>query len=218
MATTDKKKKGSPPGRQERKVAAEKAASREEAASIQEEERPETESARGDDDQEWIDLDGDQDDLSGRVFKAFDGFVPGVIRRATASSVGQALLNEDRVKTLLSENKKIPKEVAGLLLSQADGLRKEVLRAVSGEIRVFLENVDLGGEIAKILTSVSFEVKTEVRFVPNDQAVRSDRRKDSESPEEDSPRALKLRWGSRRRGKPQEGAEGEGEDGDQTDE
>ena len=62
-----------------------------------------------------------------------------------------------------------------MLVSQADSLRRETLRIISKEIRVFLENVDLGGELAKILTSVSFEVKTEIRFVPNDQSVRSQR-------------------------------------------
>ena len=48
----------------------------------------------------------------------------------------------------------------------------KVERIVSREIRIFLENVDFGGEIAKILTSVSFEIKTEIRFIPNDQAVK----------------------------------------------
>ena len=111
-------------------------------------------------------------------------------------------------------------------MSQADGMRREVLRVVSREIRVFLENVDFGGEIAKILTSVSFEVKTEIRFVPNDQSVKAQVKnkittKEEGGPSEDvedeatpgSPgdlgekRQKRRRWGVLRRPEEDEGAE-----------
>ena len=50
----------------------------------------------------------------------------------------------------------------------------EVLRIVGQEVRRFLETVNLSGELQKLLTSLSFEIKTEIRFIPNDAAVKPD--------------------------------------------
>ena len=122
-------------------------------------------------DEEWEDIATDPE-MMRRVLKAVEGIVPGILKRASIKGVGDALLSEDGLRSVLAEQKKLPKEAAGLLFSQADTMRREILRIVSREIRIFLENVDFGGEIAKILTSVSFEIKTEIRFIPNDQAVK----------------------------------------------
>ena len=113
----------------------------------------------------------DDPELASKILKAVDGVVPDGLKRSVLNGVGSVLLNEDSLRATLSE-KNLPKEAVGLLLGQADTMRKEILRIVSGEIRVFLENMDFGGEIAKILTAISFEIKTEIRFVPNDQAVK----------------------------------------------
>ncbi len=123
------------------------------------------------DEEDWEKI-AEDPELASRVLRALDGLIPGVLKRATLQSLGSAILSEDGLRSILSDNKKIPKEVMGLVMSQADTMRREVLRIISREIRIFLENVDFGGEIAKILTSVSFEIKTEIRFIPNDQAVK----------------------------------------------
>jgi hypothetical protein len=39
---------------------------------------------------------------------------------------------------------------------------------VAQELRAFLETVDLSGEVQKILGAMSLEVRTQIRFVPND--------------------------------------------------
>lgn len=119
----------------------------------------------------WEEL-AEDPELMSRLLESLGGVVPGIFKRVAVSGVGNLLLSEDGLRTLLSENKKLPKEAVGLLVSQADVMRREVLRIISKEIRIFLENMDFGGEIAKILTSVSFEIKTEIRFIPNDQAVK----------------------------------------------
>lgn len=65
----------------------------------------------------------------------------------------------------------LPKEAIQYLLGALDGLQESILRIIGNELRKFLERVDIGGELQKILTSTSFEIKTEIRFIPNDQAV-----------------------------------------------
>lgn len=133
--------------------------------------REEDDSELPEEEEEWQELAEDPEAVR-RIFRAIEGL--GILKRATIKGVGDALMSEDGLRAMLSDQqKRLPKEAAGLLFSQADTMRKETLRIVSGEIRTFLENMDFGGEIAKILTSVSFEIKTEIRFIPNDQSVRA---------------------------------------------
>ena len=121
----------------------------------------------------WEERIASDPELASRVLEALGGVVPNIFKRVALSGMGNVLLSEDGLRSILSENKKIPKEAVNLILGQADLMRREVLRIISREIRIFLENMDFGGEIAKILTSVSFEIKTEIRFIPNDQSVKA---------------------------------------------
>ena len=43
-----------------------------------------------------------------------------------------------------------------------------MVRVVAHEIRDFLEATDISTELQKALTSLSFEIRTEIRFIPND--------------------------------------------------
>ena len=53
------------------------------------------------------------------------------------------------------------------MFSQIDETKNDVLRIVASEVRDFLDATDLASEIKAALTSLSFEVRTEVRFIPN---------------------------------------------------
>ena len=79
----------------------------------------------------------------------------------------------ETIRRLVSEFN-LPREVATYLLVQASSSKDEVLRIVGQEVRRFLETVNLSGELQKLLTSLSFEIKTEIRFIPNDAAVKPD--------------------------------------------
>ena len=75
-----------------------------------------------------------------------------------ASAVGKAL-----------QEAKLPREIAGAVLNQLDETKNDVVRIIAREVRDFLDATDLAGEIKAALTSLSFEVRTEVRFIPNDK-------------------------------------------------
>src|SRR5437763_17093728 len=66
---------------------------------------------------------------------------------------------------------RLPKDVANYLMQQAASSNDELFRVVGKEMRGFLETVNISGELQKLLTSLSFEIKTEIRFIPNDEAV-----------------------------------------------
>lgn len=100
-------------------------------------------------------------------------FLPDVVRRAISAGSTAILSPEETVRRLVSEFN-LPREVATYLLVQASSSKDEVLRIVGQEVRRFLESVNLSGELQKLLTSLSFEIKTEIRFIPNDAAVKPD--------------------------------------------
>jgi hypothetical protein len=79
------------------------------------------------------------------------------IPRDVASAVGKAL-----------QEAKLPREIAGAIFNQLDETKNDVLRIVAKEVRDVLEATDLASEIKAALTSLSFEVRTEIRFIPND--------------------------------------------------
>jgi hypothetical protein len=78
--------------------------------------------------------------------------------------------DEERLRKLLSQSN-MPKEVVKFVLAQINSTKREITRVVAKEIREFLEDTDLAGEVVRMLTRLSFEVTMEVRFVPNDDAI-----------------------------------------------
>ncbi len=99
-----------------------------------------------------------------------DTVVAEVLRKA-ASKGGEVYdSTEDSLRKLVSELP-LPKEVAERILERADDYRGELFRVVQEEVHDWLEKVDLGHEIQKILTSLSFEITTEIRFIPNEKGV-----------------------------------------------
>ncbi len=135
---------------------------------------------------DWDDLASDPEEAS-RLSRAIEGILPDIVRRGVGG-----LVSDDGIRALVKD-RELPREAVGFILGQADATKREVVRMVSKEVRMFLENVDLGGELTKILTSISFEIRTEVRFIPNDAAVKPNvrnrvrvrgRNTDEEAPDE----------------------------------
>lgn len=93
-------------------------------------------------------------ETSGAVREAFQEVR---IPRDMASAVGKAL-----------SEAKLPREIASAVFGQLDETKNDVLRIVAREVRDFLEATDIATELKKALTSLSFEVRTEVRFIPNE--------------------------------------------------
>lgn len=97
-----------------------------------------------------------------------EGVIPEIIKRAIELGVEKARESPDSLKQLVGDMK-VPKEIASYLLSQIDETKNGLFRVVAKEIRDFLEQTNFTGEVQKILTTVQFEVKTTIRFTPNEQ-------------------------------------------------
>ncbi|MFN3197013.1 MAG: hypothetical protein ACE366_01175 [Bradymonadia bacterium] len=144
-------------------------------------------------------IDPESNDKKGGPKKGrFDGILPEVVRRALnqgaealnneqiretvvaevvrrAINVGSEVVDstEDRIRRF-GEDLPLPKETIDKLTGRLDDYKDELFRMVSQEVRDFLDHVDLVDALTKVLTSVSFEVSTEIRFVPNDKAAKGE--------------------------------------------
>ncbi|HEX8825924.1 MAG TPA: hypothetical protein VF794_38795, partial [Archangium sp.] len=62
---------------------------------------------------------------------------------------------------------KLPKEVLGYILGQAEKTKDEVGRVVSEELRRFLQSEKLRDELLKLVSGMTIEVKAQIRLVPH---------------------------------------------------
>jgi hypothetical protein len=99
--------------------------------------------------------------------RRLEGVIPELIKRAVEIGVEKATEAPDTVKQFVHDLK-VPKEIAGYILSQVEETKNGLFRVVAKEMRDFLEHANLSGEMQKILTTVQFEVNTTIRFRPNE--------------------------------------------------
>lgn len=103
--------------------------------------------------------------------RRLERLLPGVIKRAIEkgieTGIGSLTQANDSIRSVVNKTE-LPKEVAGYVFSQVDDTKNVMVRVVAREVREFLEAADLAKELQKVLTTLSFEIRTEIRFVPND--------------------------------------------------
>lgn len=116
----------------------------------------------------------DDPEAASRLLAALGGIVPDILKRTIEAGVDGISTSEERIRQMLGEQQKLPKEVVAYLLKQVDWTKREFVRILSREIREVLEDVDLGGELAKILTTLSLEAKIQVRFIENEEGANQD--------------------------------------------
>jgi len=122
-----------------------------------------------DDDYEY-DYDDEESDGS-RLRERLESLLPNVIRRTVSTGVGAKQYTEDVIKNAL-QDRMMPKELVTYIVDLADNTKGEIVRVAAREFRQFLDSAKFNQELAKVLTTLSFEIRTEIRFIPNDQAVK----------------------------------------------
>lgn len=104
--------------------------------------------------------------------RAVPELVKRVLERAVESGVEKLTeLSEkpDNLRNFVNDLR-LPKEVLADVYGQIDDTKNGLYRVVAKEIRDVLEQTHIADEIVHALTKLSFEIKTEIRFVPNDRA------------------------------------------------
>ena len=106
-------------------------------------------------------------DTADREVRRLERLMPEVIKRIIEAGYEKLAEGPENVRQLVGDLK-LPKEALALILSQIDDTKTGVYRVVAKEIRDFLDHTNFAEEMVKVLTTLSFEVKTEVRFIPNE--------------------------------------------------
>ncbi len=105
--------------------------------------------------------------------RRFEGAISNAIKRAVEKAVesgmGRLAEGPEKIGHLMGEMK-LPKEVLSYLYTQIDDTKTGLYRVMAKEIRDVLEHTELADVLTNVLTRLSFEIKTEIRFVPNDAA------------------------------------------------
>nr|AYM54509.1 hypothetical protein [Racemicystis crocea] len=106
--------------------------------------------------------------------RLFERAIPEILKRAVERAVesGATRLAEgpENLRHFV-QDLKLPKEALHYLYTQIDDTKNGLYRVVAKEIRDVLEHTQFADELVKVLTKLSFEIKTEIRFIPNDAAV-----------------------------------------------
>jgi hypothetical protein len=104
------------------------------------------------------------DEENGRSWKS--RMVPELVQRLFVAGMGAVFTSEEGIRKL-AKDVSLPKDVTKYLVSQAQTTREQLFRIVARELRSFLESINLGAELTKILTSLTFEIKMQVRLLPS---------------------------------------------------
>ena len=124
---------------------------------------------------------GDQDRR--RLFeRVMPEILKRVVERAVESGASRLAEGPENLRNFVQEMK-LPKEVLHYLYTQIDDTKNGLYRVVAKEIRDVLEQTHFADELTQVLTKLSFEIKTEIRFIPNDAGVK----KPSEGADDDAP-------------------------------
>jgi hypothetical protein len=109
-----------------------------------------------------------QDDkLTETIRQRLEHLVPELVKKTFTAGMGAVFSTEEGIRKIAREVS-LP-DVAGYVASTGVGAKDKVFEVIARETRDFLANLNLTEEIAKILTTLSFEIKTEIRFIPNSE-------------------------------------------------
>lgn len=95
------------------------------------------------------------------------GILPDALRKALITGISAVFMTEEGIRNALSELR-LPKDAVSYLMQQTERSRKELFRAVSDELKGFLQGVDVTRAMRKALTGLKVEVKAEFRFIEVD--------------------------------------------------
>lgn len=110
--------------------------------------------------------DDDPQSHSGREGRA--GFVPDFVRKVAVAGLGAIFMTEEGIRNLAGQLK-LPKEMLGFVLSQAEKTKDEVGRVLAEEVRRFLQSEKLREEFVKLMSGMTLDVRAQIRLVPSDE-------------------------------------------------
>ena len=112
-------------------------------------------------------VDRGEDKLTESIRQRLEHLVPELVKKTFAAGMGAVFQTEEGIRKLARDVSLT--NAAGYIAHSADGAKDKVMEVIARETREFLANLNVTEEIAKLLTTLSFEIKTEIRFIPNSE-------------------------------------------------
>jgi hypothetical protein len=104
--------------------------------------------------------------------RPLERIVPEIVKRIIEAGLEKLSEGPENVRKVVGALE-LPKEALGAILGQLDDTKSALYRVVAREVREVLEKTNFADELVRALTAVSFEVRTSVRFVPNEAGDRA---------------------------------------------
>ena len=111
--------------------------------------------------------DGDDERGEGSFTRRLMELGGDVVSRALVTGVSAVFMTEEGIRNAVSDLR-LPKDVARGLVQQADATKKDMFRIIGREVRDFLDQANMSAAIARALADTTVEIKTTIRFRPND--------------------------------------------------
>lgn len=90
-----------------------------------------------------------------------DGKLGDLFKKVLVTGVSAAFMTEESVRSLLKDVP-LPKDIVGGLLENAKTTKTEFVASVKNELKSYLDKIDLGREVDRIVEKYDFEVKATI--------------------------------------------------------
>lgn len=91
------------------------------------------------------------------------GRFPDAFRKAVVSGISALFVTEENVRNLVSDMR-LPKDAMSYVVQQTEKTRREMFRVVAHEVKGFLRNADVTGEMRRALIGLKVQVRAEIKF------------------------------------------------------
>ena len=118
--------------------------------------------------EEGLPLDADAEAGIQRMARALAAqLLPGLVKRIVSTGVEHLT---DEALRKLGADVEVPGEIEGVDAENAPRVRREITRLLGKEIRDVVGSNVVSQEIQRLMTSVTFEIKTEIRLRPVEES------------------------------------------------
>ena len=104
--------------------------------------------------------------------RPLERIIPEIVKRILEAGFEKLSEGPENVRKVVGALD-LPKEALSAILAQLDETKSGLYRVVAREVREVLERTNFADDLVRALTAVSFEIRTSVRFVPNDAGDRA---------------------------------------------
>jgi hypothetical protein len=91
-----------------------------------------------------------------------------IFKKVVSTGINAAFMTEDAVKGII-QDLPIPKEVVNGLIQNAKSSKDEFISSVKGELKEYLDKVDLSKEVDRIIENYDIEINAKINLTKKDK-------------------------------------------------